>query len=257
VSNVEKYQKELATLNLKTIDDLENLVKPLIKDAVKIIAKQSSTIPSDSHLKSHFGGQPYFEKGEEWPKTKSGYPLGFVFQIFNTKNALPENIKLLQFYFDWNDSPYTTEEDGWLVKIYENINTNNFVLLKKPEENDHVNYCEIKLKTIKSLPDWEGIDFYCENASNLSVVLNPEDPSSHYWQTSCKLIGEQRIKSQLGGYPYWLQGNDAPEDRDYQFLFQLDSLEDEVEGLYFGDCGVVYVFYNSKSKKFEYIMQFH
>jgi len=255
MSHVEKYKEELSVLNLKTIDDLENLVKPLIKDTAKIIAKQSSTIPGDSHLKSHFGGQPYFEKGEKWPKTKNGYPLGFVFQVYNTHNALPENIKLLQFYIDWEDSPYTTEEDGWLVKIYENINQNNFELIKKPEENDNVNYCEISLETVKSLPDWDGIDTYCENAGNLSVALNPEDPSSHYWQTSCKLIGEQRIKSQLGGYPHWLQGDNTPEKDNFDFLFQLDSLEDEVEGLYFGDCGVVYVFYNNKSKEFEFIMQ--
>ncbi len=255
MSNFEKYKVELDALNLITVDDLENLVKPLIKDAAKITAKKSSTIPDNSHLKSHFGGQPYFEKGEAWPKTKSGYNLGFVFQIYNEDNALPQNIKLLQFFIDWEDSPYTTADDGWLVKIYEKLNPNNFVLIKKPQENDNVNYCEINLETVKSLPDWEGIDTYCENASNLSVVLNPEDPSSHYWETFNKFIGEPHMNSQLGGYPHWLQSDGTPEKDNFDFLFQLDSLEDEVEGLYFGDCGVVYVFYNSKSKEFEFIMQ--
>jgi len=188
--------------------------------AAKIIAKQVSTIPGDSHLKSHFGGQPYFEKGEKWPTTKAGYPLGFVFQIYNENNALPENIKLLQFFIDWEDIPWRTEEDGWLVKIYEKPNPDNFQLIKKPEENDQVNYCEIRLKTIKSLPDEEG-----------------------------------QLSSQLGGYPHWLQGDKTPKKDNFDFLFQLDSLEDEVEGLYFYDCGVVYVFYDSKSKEFEFVLQ--
>jgi len=255
MSNFEKYKTEMGALNLKTAGDLENLVRPLIKDAAKIIAKQSSTIPGDSHLKSHFGGQPYFEKGEKWPTTKNGCPLGFVFQIYNTHNALPENIKLLQFFIDWEDSPWRTEEDGWLVKTYENINQKNFKLIKKPEENDNVNYCDIKLETIKSLPDWDGIDTYCENAAKLSVVLNPEDPSFHFGETVHKLIGEPHDGSQLGGYPHWLQSDDTPEKENFDFLFQLDSLEEEVEGLYFSDCGVVYVFYNSKSKEFEFVLQ--
>jgi len=255
MSNFEKYKAELDALNLRTADDLENLVRPLIKDAAKIVAKQSAAMPGDSHLKSHFGGQPYFEKGEEWPKTKNGCPLGFVFQIYNENNALPENIKLLQFYIDWEDCPWNTEDDGWLVKIYENINKNDFILIKKPEENDNVNYCEISLETMQSLPDWDGIDMYCENAANLSVVLNPEDPSSHYRKTFYKLIGEPQMSSHLGGYPHWLQNDGAPEKKQFEFLFQLDSLEDEVEGLYFSDCGVVYVFYNSKSKEFEFVLQ--
>ena len=253
----DKYRKELNELNLKTREDLENLVKPLIKEATKIIVKASSEMPKDSHVKSHFGGQPYFEKGEKWPETKDGNKLEFVFQIFNENNSvLPENIKLIQFYYDLNgdELPFDTVDDGWFVKIYEDLhkeNTEKIEIIEKPRDHHTVNYCEIEYEAIKSLPDWEGIEDYSQNASMLSCVLDENEPWRNYQEIVEELIGEQELWSQLGGYPRWLQGNENPDD--CIFLFQLDS-EDNA-GLMWGDCGLVYVFYDNENKKLEFVLQ--
>ena len=250
----EEYRRELNELNLKTREDLENLTKPLIKEATKIILKKSSKEPKDSHLKSQFGGQPYFEKGEKWPKTKGGDNLEFVFQIFNENNiALPKNIKLIQFYYDFNRDELSigTDDDGWHVKIYENLHKENIEIIKKPSKHNTVKYCEIEYEVIQSLPDWEGIDACCENASKLSCVLNEDEPWENYDKIVEELVGEQDIWSQLGSYPHWIQGFEN--ENNYTFLFQIDS--EENAGLMWGDCGLIYVFYDTENKKLEFLLQ--
>jgi len=250
----EKYRKKLDKLNLKTIDDLENLVKPLIKEATLIITKKSSKIPKDTALTSHFGGQPYFEKGEKWPTSQDGNSLEFVFQIFNECNInLPDNIKLIQFYYDFEKCPWGTSDEGWLIKIYANIDKDNIVTIEKPKELSQVKYCEIKYETIRSLPDWDGIESYDENASMLSCVLDEDEPWKNYQNVVKKLIGEQDNKSQLGGYACWIQGEDKPEDKDFHLLFQIDS-SDDAEFMW-GDSGQIYVFYNPQNKKIEFTLQ--
>jgi uncharacterized protein YwqG len=256
----EKYKKELNKLNLKTTEDLENLLKPLIKEATKITLNESKEIPGNSHLISQFCGQPYFEKGEKWPKargsSRNNHDLEFIFQIYNDNNiVLPENVKLIQFYYDFKgEDSYDTKDGGWLVKIYECINPENYLFIKKPIDNI-VNYCEIKYEQIKSLPDWEGIDTYCPNSSNLSYVLDKNEPWKNYYEIAEKLIGEQNLGSQLGGYPSWIQGDQSPDNNDFILLFQLDS--EGKAGLMWVDCGMVYVFYNVKTNEIKYIMQYH
>jgi uncharacterized protein YwqG len=286
------YREELDKLNLKTKEDLENLVKPLIKEATNIIAKKVSKKPKDSHLKSHFGGQPYFEKGEEWPQAKNdmdkkgeiieidgrmfmkthtdphrpdwiyGYFLDedddsdnyleFVFQIYNDGNImLPENIKLLQFFYDFSEPTSCTEDGGWFIKIYETINPGNYLFIKKPRKHNTVKYCEIEFKTIKSLPDWEGIDVYCENAKKLSCVLGELDgksPWENYQEIAEKLVGEPNYDSQLGGYANWVQSDaEYIDKKEFSLLFQLAS--EEEPDLWWGTHGCVYVFYNKNTKE--------
>jgi uncharacterized protein YwqG len=60
-------------------EELKSLLTPLIKKAAKIIINKPSPMPKDTQLKSHFYGQPYFEKGEKWPEAKDGTKLEFVF----------------------------------------------------------------------------------------------------------------------------------------------------------------------------------
>jgi uncharacterized protein YwqG len=258
-NHFEKYKAELDKANLKTYEDLENLVRPLIKKATKIIVKNHSGMPKGSQLKSHFGGEPYFEKGEEWPKARdsfrNGTELEFVFFFFFEDNIiLPQNIKLIQFYYDLNgELSFDTGDGGWYVKIYENLNLENIKTIEKPGEHETVKYCEIKYESIKSLPDWEGIDSYCINAQKLSCVLDEDEPWKNYQEIAQKLVGEQEIWSQLNGYPHWIQGNENPSKDNFVLLFQLDS--EENAGLMWGDCGMIYVFYDNKNKKIEFVLQ--
>lgn len=255
----DKYRSELNKLGLKSLNDLEELVKPIIRKSTKIELQKASNPPDDSQLISHFGGQPYFEKGEEWPKTKTGKPLEFIFQIYNkTELEIPDNIELIQFYYNWDESPWDTGDDGWLVKIYKRVSQDNTIKIEKPEVLEKSNYCEITFKAIESLPDWEGIDVFSNKASQLSCVLDENEPWESYDKIISKLIGKQDYQSQLGGYPTWAQGESTPLDSNenpVKLLFQIDS-EDNA-GLMWGDAGLIYIFYEEKNERIEFMLQCH
>src|SRR5690606_35034188 len=177
-THFDKYQSELNEIGLTTLSDLENLVKPIIRTATKLEILPASRAPENSQLNSHFGGQPYFEKGELWPTTtQKGKSLEFIFQIFNKSDVqLPESIELIQLYYDWDEFPWDSSSDGWLVKIYKKIDKKKIKLIQKPSGLERSKYCEIEFKSTLSLPDWEGIDLHCYNASKLSCVLNNDEP---------------------------------------------------------------------------------
>ena len=187
--------------------------------AVRLKLKKLTKTPLYSHLRSHFGDQPYFEEGEEWPRTKSGNGLDFVFQIFNTDNfGLPGNIKLIQFFYNFDKMPWSAKEDGWFIKVYEHIDMDNAVFIETPEECWEKDYCEIEFESI-----------------------SPSEKRSFY--------------SHAGGQPVWLQGNDSPKNKGFQFLFQIAS-EDEA-GLMWSDMGTVYAFYNPGTKETWFTLQSH
>ncbi len=256
----EELRKEIETLkeiNLSTFEDLENLVQPLIRKGTKIDLKKQIDPPKNTQLKSHFRGQPYFEEGEEWVRSKSGRHMDFIFQIFNNEELpLPQNIKLLQFYYDWEESPSDTGDDGWFVKIYETLNTDKIISIDKPAELGTTEYCEVAFTPINSLPDWEGISLCDSNISKLSRILNTERPWENYDKVIEKLSGELHGLSQLGGYPKWVQGEETPQNEkgeNMKLLFQIDSEEDAE--LMWGDCGLVYVFYDEDTKQIEFSLQ--
>lgn len=256
-SHFDKYREELNELGLMTFSDLENLVEPIIRTTTKIEILPASRSHDNSQLNSHFGGYPYFEKGEKWPITKKGKHLDFIFQIFNNSDlTLPDHIELIQFYYNWEEFPWDTENDGWLVKIYEKTIKENIELIEKPNELEKSKYCEINFKSTKSLPDWEGINLHEKDASKLSCVLNEDEPWESYDQIVTKLIGEQDYQSQLGGYPKWVQGESTPTDSEgnpMKLLFQIDS-EENAE-LMWGDVGLIYVFYEQKTGRIEFTLQ--
>ena len=258
-SHFDKYREELNGDNLKSFEDLENLVRPLIKTATEIVVGKASRPSENSQMESHFGGQPYFEEGEEWARSKTGAPMSFIFQIFNNNEIeLPKNIKLVQFFYDWEEFPWDTIDDGWFVKIYENLNTEKLITIDRPQELERSKFCEIEFKKIESLPDWEGIETYSSKASKLSCILDEDSPWESYRKVVEKLVGDDDYKSQLGGYPKWVQGESTPRNNDgenMKLLFQIDS-EDNA-GLMWGDVGLIYVFYDEESKRIEFTLQCH
>ncbi|WP_417860660.1 DUF1963 domain-containing protein [Winogradskyella sediminis] len=258
-SDFNQYQNDLNKLNLKSSSDLENLVKPLLRKTTQLNIQPASRPTENAQLESHFGGLPYFEKGEKWPTKKNGKHLDFIFQIFNKPELeLPKNIALVQFFYDWEEMPWDTKDEGWLVKIYSKIHPSKIELIPKPTDLYPSKYCQIKYKTVQTLPDWEGIDVFGRNASKLSCVLNEDEPWDNYDQIVSKLIGEQEYQSQLGGYPTWVQGEATPIDskgKPMKLLFQIDS-EDNA-GLMWGDAGLVYVFYDENTGDLEFVLQCH
>src|SRR5215203_2954478 len=122
-SNTDNNKKGLNEQSLVSSKEIQKLVLPIVRKATKIDVQNAVSPPRDSQLLSHFGGQPYFEEGDEWLKSKSGRHMDFIFQIFNSEElVLPKSIKLVQFFYDLEEFPWDTKDDGWYVKIYETLN---------------------------------------------------------------------------------------------------------------------------------------
>lgn len=258
MSQFDQYRSELQQLGLTTREDLVNLVKPLIRTSTKMITGKAMRPPAHSQQLSHFGGQPYFEKGESWPEMPNGRPMDFIFQVVNTgQQGLPEDIKVLQFYYDWHAGPWSTGDGGWLVKTYEAVNPDKQLLIERPANLGRAKYCDITFKQIQVLPDWDGIDDVSPEASKLSCTLDENEPWTPYQEVTKELGAEPDFQSLIGGYPKWLQGNDGPVDDDNQalpLLFQVDS--DVNADITWSDQGLVYVFYNPARKgEYKFILQ--
>lgn len=243
MSHFEKYRAELKEQGLGSKEDLTRLVQPLLRTTTRIAVQSPMRPREDAQLRSHFGGTPYFEKGESWPVSENGSPLDFIFQVVNDGTLqLPAHIQVLQFYYDWRLNPWNTEDPGWLVKTYPAIDPEKQVRLDKPAVLPRAKYCEIKFAPQQTLPDWQSLSDFQYDAQKLSCVLNEEEPWEPYETVTKAMEAEPQYQSQLGGYAKWLQGFDPPENDNMELLFQLDS---EVNAdIAFGDQGLIYVFYD-------------
>jgi len=253
-----EYRKELEAHGLSTRQDLLNLVKPLIKEAVMFKPLPAERPMENSQLISHFGGHPYFEKGESWPTMKDGQPLDFIFQVFNTGDInLPWHIKILQFYYCYEGEVYFNEADGWQIKTYSEYSPDKMELVPKPDSLKTAKFCRIDFSYAKTLPDWEELNEHTPLAAKLSSVLDEEDPWVNYGDVVKELTGKNDFQSNFGGYPHWVQGNDTPHNeqgKELPLLFQLDS--EENAGLMWGDCGLIYIFYDpEKHGNYSFVFQ--
>jgi len=244
-NHFDQYRSELAAEGLSSIDDLERLVNPLILDATKIVVHPASRPPDKSQMKSHFGGDPFFEQGETWP-TVDGKPLSFICQFYDLEGQFfPDGVKLVQFFFDQEELAFETDDQGWLVKVYSDTSKDKSEFLEKPAGLEKSKYCEVSFEPTKSLPRWEEIDRHGDQASKLSCVLNEGEPWGAYDSVVTKLAGEHEEGSQIGGYPMWIQGDETPNTSDgkvMKLFFQIDS--EEKAGLMWGDVGLIYIFFD-------------
>jgi len=253
----EDYRKELAEHNLSTFEDLVNLVQDLAKDACKIILKKPKSEDEYSQLFSHFGGDPYFEKGEQWPGMEIGSPATFICQVFNEKNNnLPDDIELIQFFYDYDYGPSRSSQNGWYIKIYTNLLIHDLEYMSPPKGIRKTKFCPIVFKSVKSLPSWEELKFRSPLAFKLSCVLDEETPWRNYHIAARKVLPETGYRSQIGGYPQWLQSAQIPireDSEEFQFIMQIDSEDDA--GLMWRDMGLVYLFWDEESEDTRFILQ--
>lgn len=245
-----------AAANSVRIEDLENAVKPLLKPAVAIVVGEAKQEPSNAQMLSHFGGKPYFEAGESWPYDESG-TLDFVLQVYNDgRMGLPDDVLLIQFFYNFEESPWESDNDGWLIKTYPSPSAAKAVTVARPI-TERQKYCEIRFEEVMTVPDWESLSDTHPEIETIAEMVHPEGWESYETVTE-RLTGPQASQSRFGGYPYWIQGDETPLADDgtpLRLLMQIDS-EDNA-GVMWGDAGIVYLFYDPATKQFQFLMQCH
>lgn len=224
-------------------DKLDRLLEPLIKNAQKLDASRSRDAVEPT-VASKFGGHPYAQINETWPQCPTcKNELVFVAQL---KNDGTDN--LFVFYYCFKCFPWGLgdEEKGqWVIRRYKSPSIDNYKEIAPSRENEaSVIPCTVSTKMVKVIPDWESLESYSKEASDLCCEINDDSPWEEYDAAFLRNGCFNDYATLIGGYPRWVQGeaiNKCSEcGEELEFLAQIDS--EDAAGLMWGDVGLVYLF---------------
>ena len=106
------------------------------------------------------------------------------------------------------------------------------------------NPCIVESKTVRVLPDWEGLESYSKEAESLCCELDRDSPWEAYEDALVRIECLVDYATLIGGYPRWVQGEAKSHcsscGADRELVVQIDS--EELAGLMWGDMGLVYLF---------------
>jgi uncharacterized protein YwqG len=245
---------------LKTSELLRIKVEQLLMSQTKIMVGKKQPVSEKSFLRSHFGGTPYFEAGEQWPVHKiTGEPMEFVCQFVSTEGfPFPEDLKLIQLFFSFSYSNSEHFEDAWYIKTYNDIQVNKFTHVPNPSGKLNAFYNPAYMVMDVSLPDFETAITVNPIIHYLCKKISRRKPNTTYDKMVHYLMGDTEYGSAIGGWPNWLYHESNFDinfyKQGYRLLAQLDN--ECQAGLCWGDVGTAYLFYNLNDKnKYEFLLQ--
>lgn len=185
-----------------------------------------------------FGGQPVWLSGPQWPLFRDKRQMRFIAQV-----RLPGPEEKLAYLF-MDDPDFIDPRDDYEP-------TEMYTVIVQPSD------VPPGVPTV-SLPQGPTLRGYRPDGSvgepvDLSVEIAPYDqPDPIAWDMEDDEDDEDRDDEdyedderpaiQIGGRPYWLQGEEAPGD-DWPLLLQIDSAGAEFS-INCGDAGIAYAFLN-------------
>jgi uncharacterized protein YwqG len=251
--------------------DLISRVRLLVRPAILLEPFTPRPGQTLAITQSKFGGTPYAERGDAWPICGGcGKGLAFIMQAHLDeceKAAATEGDEpkpdddrrsgLVVFFYcqqcsSWGDIPADLK-DAWVVRRYDTPSESKAVELADLSPADlRTKPCAVMISPAVSLPDWESLDTVDPELSNLSASLDHDEPWEPYSSACTEVLGEEpSCRTQIGGYPSFIQGANFPDCSEcgqaMRLLMQIDSEDDA--GLMWGDAGSVYLFECPKHPK--------
>lgn len=224
-------------------EELDKLLEPLVKDT-QILDPSSSRDAEKATVSSKFGGSPYAQVNDDWPQCPTCQnELVFIAQLKDEKTD-----NLFVFYYCIECFPWGLgdEEKGqWVVRRYKNSSMEKHKEIAPSKENEAaVIPCTVTTKMVKVIPDWEGLESYSMEASDLCCEMNDDSPYEAYDAAFLRNAYFNDYATILGGYPRWIQSEAINKCSEcgavLEFLAQIDS--EDSAGLMWGDAGSVYLF---------------
>ena len=203
---------------------LDAAVRAAGKRATGLIAGQ--TMPGDHVFpatSSHFGGNPYFEAGEDWPIGPDRHPYDFICQI--NLNDCPEHpdvpFDFFTVFLCWALESELYEKPGCLVRTYRHSSDAKAVPIARPlqrsEEDYRVRPCPVRTETFITYPSpW----LITEIPAIAAAASRFRDPGAAYETTLERLGSWHDFRSRVGGYAAWVHDNTL-EDDDMHLLAQI------------------------------------
>ncbi|MDE2422162.1 MAG: DUF1963 domain-containing protein [Gammaproteobacteria bacterium] len=240
-------------------ETLDELIRPLIKNSVKLTLKADNSAVT-ACCENKFGGLPYAVKGDIWPSCPTcRHELTFISQIMNESAET-----LFVFYYCFECFPWGLgdEEQGqWLIKQYNKPSTEQIIEITRNTDDEYApNPCKVISSNVLVLPDWEGLDSVSTEVGRLCSEIDDDSPWEIYDEAVEKADCLNDYATLLGGYPRYVQGEASHKcsecKSEMEFFAQIDS-EDEAN-IMWGDVGLVYFFRCPKHKdKFQLELQCH
>ena len=219
------------------------------KAAVFKPVKRKAPPPEKQMLCTHVGGVPYFEEGAKWPLNENNEPFTFILQIFNdsAESFLPDGIKLLQIFIDFNEEEHR-------VIVYRELNKEKAALIDCPEE-ENLEYMDLTFNFINMLPDYSYLRIAATEVMALAEKIHP-GKAEFVIERLLKSLGfkEHDEESYLGGFYGDLSNSSlGHERRKTKSFFQL-YLDRDDEGPYGWkrwDDAMIYAAFNEKTKEID------
>jgi uncharacterized protein YwqG len=229
------YNLKLSSLNKNFL--YKNEV--LMSEKKCALTKKFNTLKCNKEeTRTKFGGQPDWIESPQWPLSQeTGNPMKFIGQIDLSESVYKNhNLSGKMAYIFMTDEEDEFVDGTWIMDGGENA------IIIQPCSAEKI----VPLKNQGEGPTHSEIPYYLETelfpdlANNLDEDL--DDVSSLYYE-----------KVKLGGTPFFIQGEEFPEDEDnWFFLAQLSELPFEVN---FGDQGTGYCFVTHDGTRGNFLWQ--
>lgn len=253
--------------------DFKGDIKRLAKNSVSLKIKGKADYILGG---TRFGGVPDIPEGFKWDyyvgENEKPVPLSFIAQFnceeiakYDTEHSLPQK-GLLSFFYeaDSQEWGYDPKNKGF-AKVYWFEDISKLKAAELPEElPDYCRFPMLKItaKSEISYPSYEDYgltrinttEHWDEfNDAEKSLGINDEGEINKLLGWANPIQGNMTQECELISRGYYLGSgwdNVTPRDRqesidrskDWQLLFQLDSISDDDFELMFGDCGRIYYY---------------
>lgn len=202
--------------------------------------------PVDQPIKdpvTKFGGQPNWITKPEWPLSRStGQPMCFIGQI-EIPDSVNSGEQKMAYIFMTDDA----DVDGtWDPELGENA----VILQPAPFEPSVETQAITDGPTVMTAQD-SPPGFFGKLRGEKPKRINV--PIEYEVELTPHTFDEEDLQSRVAGEPLWLQYDETPDEGNWSFLAQIDSVVPFYVN--FGDCGVAYVLVREDGQHARFIWQ--
>jgi hypothetical protein len=223
---------------------LDAVVRASAKAATALILESAAP---EGHVfpptATHFGGNPYFERGDAWPTLPhDGRPYDFVCQVNLSDCPVHPDVPfdLFTVFLCWGaleEEKYPDVEQACIVRTYRNVSADKAVAIARPgsrgSEDYRVRSCTMRTKPFMTYP-WSMERF----PAIVAAASKFRKPNEAYWASLKRLRSYDKFQSRVGGFPTWVHDNTLEYD-DMVFLAQIDYEPDANNCI--GDAAPIFI----------------
>lgn len=211
-----------------------------IRYDIKFVLSESQIIEATTK----FGGQPVWLDVPQWPLSReTGNPMRFICQVALDEQLFPNSTGKMAYVF-------ITDEEDYVDGTWEPNGGENSVIVQPSPMASGVPTAAIATgPTLFDMVKVPGKDrlIPVEREYAVELALNDEPPyqieqaRSSWTEEEVEKYAQGLEGNKIGGGPIFLQGDEFPDDGQWNLLLQLDSTNVPFS-VNFGDAGIAYAF---------------